>query len=68
MLKIEHNPIDWPPARVLRRTQDGDAAMEAWIRDLQSWLRVNVDASVSRPATSNGDNIPVHTPDMSFAT
>lgn len=41
MLKIEHNPIDWPPGRVLRRTEDGDEAMEHWIRDLQAWLRAN---------------------------
>ena len=39
MLKIDHNPIEWPPMNVIRRTQDGDEGMETWIHELQEWLR-----------------------------
>ncbi|KAG9005245.1 RAM signaling network component [Tulasnella sp. JGI-2019a] len=68
MLKIEHNPIEWPPSRVLKRMHDGDEAMEAWIKDLQTWLKNNAeDAGPQQPsptATRPGTASSMHRPSL----
>lgn len=40
MLKVDRNPIEWPPPSVIETTEDleDSEVMHKWVLDLKSWL------------------------------
>jgi hypothetical protein len=49
MLKIDHNPIEWPPEEVVRLNNppEGGTAMEFWVLELKDWLRNHQEEDLS---------------------
>jgi hypothetical protein len=43
ILKVDHNPIEWPPKSVMEAPagSDGSSAMKEWIRSMQRWMEDN---------------------------
>jgi hypothetical protein len=52
ILKIDHNPIEWPPKSIMEAPNgsDGGSAMKEWIRNMQRWMEENG----SRPEGQRG--------------
>ena len=60
MLKVEHNPIQWPPEDVLRLdfAPDDTTGMELWVSDLRDWLRNNPEDDPPPYLPRSGDPLP----------
>jgi hypothetical protein len=43
VLKLDHNPIEWPPKSIMEPSSASDnaAAMKDWIRGIQKWIEDN---------------------------
>jgi hypothetical protein len=43
VLKVDHNPIEWPPKSVMEPIAGSDnaPAMKEWIRGVQRWIEDN---------------------------
>ena len=50
LLKVDQNPLEWPPAPVLeyRKNDNDPQSMSEWIQHLQQWLEDNAGTSGER--------------------
>jgi hypothetical protein len=52
ILKIHHNPLNWPPSHIIEPIQDADGS--AWLDQLKQYLRENSNTVVDTTTEKQG--------------